>query len=60
MRVVLAFGVLLYLKGDFDKAYAFTSKWHDRLLSLATRPVCKMGVLMWWRGGRGDGAGGVL
>lgn len=43
MRVVLAFGILLYLKGDFDKAYAFTSKWHDRLLSLATRPVCKMG-----------------
>ena len=44
MRVVLAFGILLYLKGDFDKAYAFTSKWHDRLLSLASRPVCKMGV----------------
>jgi len=43
MRVVLAFGILLYLKGDFDKAYAFTSKWHDRLLSLQTRPVCKMG-----------------
>ena len=43
MRVVLAFGILLYLKGDFDKAYAFTSKWHDRLLSLASRPVCKMG-----------------
>jgi hypothetical protein len=43
MRVVLAFGILLYLKGDFDKAYAFTSKWHDRLLLLASRPVCKMG-----------------
>lgn len=43
MRVVLAFGILLYLKGDFDKAYAFTSKWHDCLLTLASRPVCKMG-----------------
>ena len=43
MRVVLAFGILLYLKGEFDKAYAFTRKWHDRLLSLHTRPVCKMG-----------------
>ena len=42
-ELVLAFGILLYLKGDFDKAYAFTSKWHDRLLLLASRPVCKMG-----------------